>query len=152
MKRIRRFGYEHATEIALFLATCALLAAACGCTVDYAIKTTSVAAVPLSGLVGMGYKAANIYDTGKVASIRDRQKAGDDAGALAEWRDYLPKIQKVQDGLDAGSDLVSALIKTIEAARVGLAHPSDLYDYLPKLAAAANDIRNALKTIGVNTP
>lgn len=151
----REFWRYNAHLVAAYLGAFVLLTVAvsqCGCTVDSAIKNASVAAVPLSGLIGEGYKAANLYDAEKVTSIRDRKNAGDDAGALAEWQDYLPKIQKVQQVLDAGADIVSALLKTIEAVKLGLAQPADLYAYLPKLASAAADIRSALKTIGVNIP
>ncbi len=147
MKRVRRWGYEHATEIALFLATCLLLAAACGCTT--ALKTVKVAEYTASEVIATGYRSVVIYNEAKLTSIREKAVSGHLQEAETELSVYLPVYTKVFKTLDDAAGLLDAVDKSIVAVMAGVKSPSSLLLYVPQLVQAAAAVRAALQELGV---
>ncbi len=147
MKRIRRFGYDHATEIALFFATCALLAAACGCTST--LHTVKVAEYAASETVISGYRALNIFDQQKLTAIRDKAHAGHLQEAETDLAVYVPVRGKVFQALDDAALLLDTVDKAVSAVVAGVKAPADLLSYLPQLVEAGLAVKDALAVLGV---
>ncbi len=147
MKRVRRWGYEHATEIALFLATCLLLAAACGCTST--LQTVKVAEYTASETVIAGYRALNIFDQQKLTSIRDKAHAGHLQEAETDLAVYVPARGKVFQALDDAALLLDMVDKSVSAVVAGVKAPADLLSYLPQLIQAGLAVKDALASLGV---
>jgi hypothetical protein len=96
-----------------------------------------------------GYRSLNVFDQRRLGEIRARAVTGDTAGAESDLALYVTQRSKAFEALDGASHVIDAANAAIDAVIAGVAKPADLLAWLPKLAHAALEIRNALDALGV---